>query len=165
MIAKDDLRRMVIIRQFTDEMLDKMIPFVERLPFEDREAVFRQGDSAELFYMLIKGKVLLEQRLSDKMTVSMDAIKPGYSFGWSAMLRGDLDPYSQYTSDAICVEPCEVFAIKGEQFHDLLEADHSMGYTMTKSLNRVIKQRLVHRTEQFVRIIKKHPDMENLISG
>ena len=101
MIAKDDLRRMVIIRQFTDEMLDKMIPFVERLPFEDREAVFRQGDSAELFYMLIKGKVLLEQRLSDKMTVSMDAIKPGYSFGWSAMLRGDLRRVTFAHIDAI----------------------------------------------------------------
>ncbi len=165
MISKDELRRMVIIREFTDTMLEKMIPLVERLQFDERQPVFRQGDSAERFYLLIKGKVLLEQRLSDKMTVSMDAIKPGYSFGWSSIVRGTLNPYSRYTSDAICVEPSEVFAIKGEDFHIILEEDHSMGYIINRNLNRVIKQRLVYRTEQFVRIIKKHPDMESLINS
>ena len=165
MISKDDLRRMVILREFTDDMLEKMIPLVERMQFDERQPVFRQGDSADLFYLLIKGKVLLEQRLSDKMTVSMDAIKPGYSFGWSAIVRGTLDPYSRYTSDAICVESSEVFGIKGENFIDMLEADHFMGYLINRNLNRVIKQRLVYRTEQFVRIIKRHPDMESLISG
>ena len=164
MISKDDLRRMVILREFTDEMLEKMIPLAQRLQFDERQPVFRQGDTADLFYLLIKGKVLIEQRLSDKMTVSMDAIKPGYSFGWSSIVRSALDPYSRYTSDAICVESSEVFAIPGEEFFDMLEADHSMGYLINRNLNRVIKQRLVHRTEQFVRIIKRHPDMESLIS-
>lgn len=165
MISKDDLRRMVILREFTDDMLEKMAPLVERMQFDERQLVFRQGDPADLFYLLIKGKVLLEQRLSDKMTVSMDAIKPGYSFGWSSIVRGTLDPYSRFTSDAICVEPSEVFALKGEDFHEMLEADHDMGYLINRNLNRVIKQRLVYRTEQFIRIIKRHPDMESLIGG
>jgi len=165
MISKDELHRMVILREFTDEMLERIIPLAERLIFDEREAVFRQGDSADLFYLLLKGKVLLEQRLSDKMTVSMDAIKPGYSFGWSSIVRGVLDPYSRYTSDAICVEPSEVIAVKAEELHDMLEADHTMGFVINRNLNRVIKQRLVYRTEQFVRIIKRHPDMESLITG
>jgi hypothetical protein len=33
-----------------------------------------------------------------------------------------------------------------------------------RRLNRVIKQRLVHRTEQFLRIIRQHPDMGRLMS-
>jgi CRP/FNR family cyclic AMP-dependent transcriptional regulator len=164
MITRDELRKMVIMNSLSDEMLEKVLPIVERKRYDQGEAVFRGGDTAEHFYLLKSGKILLEQRLSDKMTVSIDAIKPGYSFGWSSMLAGGLEPYSEYTSDAICVEPSEVFAISGEELQDLMETDHHMGYRLTQRLNRVIKQRLVHRTEQFIRLIKKHPDIHNLIS-
>ena len=164
MINKEELRKMVILGQLSDAMLEKLFPLVERKHYEEREYIFREGDTAESFFLLKRGKILLEQRLSDKMTVSIDSIKPGYSFGWSAMLGGGLEPYSRYTSDAICAESCEVFLISGEEFQDLLENDHTMGYLLTRRLNRVIKQRLVHRTEQFIRLIKKHPDIHTLIT-
>jgi len=164
MITRDELRKMVIMNSLSDEMLEKILPIVERKRYDQGEAVFRGGDTAEHFFLLKSGKILLEQRLSDKMTVSIDAVKPGYSFGWSSMLAGGLEPYSAYTSDAICVEPSEVFSINGEELQDLMEADHHMGYRLTQRLNRVIKQRLVHRTEQFIRLIKKHPDIHNLIT-
>lgn len=148
----------------SDEMLEKILPIVERKRFDEGQAVFRGGDTAEFFYLLKSGKILLEQRLGDRMTVSIDSIKPGYSFGWSSLLTGELEPYSEYTSDAICVEPSEVFAINGEGLQRLMEEDYRMGFMLTRRLNRVIKQRLVHRTEQFVRLIKKHPDINNLIA-
>ena len=164
MILKDELRRMVILNVLSDEMLEKILPIVERKRFDEGQAVFRGGDTAEFFYLLKSGKILLEQRLGDRMTVSIDSIKPGYSFGWSSLLTGELEPYSEYTSDAICVEPSEVFAINGEGLQRLMEEDYRMGFMLTRRLNRVIKQRLVHRTEQFVRLIKKHPDINNLIA-
>lgn len=164
MINKEELRKMVILGQLSDAMLEKLLPLVQRKHYEEREYIFREGDTAERFYMLKRGKILLEQRLSDKMTVSIDSIKPGYSFGWSAMLGGGLEPYSRYTSDAISAEPCEIFFVAGEEFQELLENDHTMGYLLTRRLNRVIKQRLVHRTDQFIRLIKKHPDIHNLIA-
>jgi CRP/FNR family transcriptional regulator, cyclic AMP receptor protein len=163
MISKDELRKMVILGQLSDAMLEKLLPLAERKHYEEREYIFREGDAAERFFLLKRGKILLEQRLSDKMTVSIDAIKPGYSFGWSALLQGGLEPYSRYTSDAISAEACEIFIIGGEDIRDLLESDHAMGYLLSIRLNRVIKQRLVHRTEQFLRIIKKHPDIDELI--
>ncbi len=164
MITTEELRKIVILGRLNEPMLEKVAPLIERRHFEEGEAIFREGDTAEHFFMLRSGKVLLEARLTDKMTVSIDSIKPGYSFGWSAMLSQELGPYSTYTSDAICAETCEVFAANGDQFQDMLEADHDMGYILTKRLNVVVKQRLVHRTEQFIRLIKRHPDIHNLIN-
>ena len=163
MITKDELRRIVALSVLSDAMLEKIVPLAERLNFGERERIFKEGYAAETFFMLLRGKVLLEQRISEHVTVSMDAIKPGYSFGWSAMLGGGIEPYSAYTSDAFCVEASEVLALPGEEFQELLESDHTMGYLIGRRLIRVIKQRLVYRTEQFVRIIKKHPDIEGLI--
>ena len=163
MISKDELRRIVILGYLTDSMLEKLIPIVERAHVDERQYVFRQGDSAEKFYMLSHGKVLLEQRISEKMTVSIESVRPGYSFGWSGMMTGGIEPYSRYTSDAISTEASELFVLKGEDLNNLLDSDHHMGYLICQRLTRVIARRLRHRTEQFVRIIKQHPDIDNLI--
>ena len=163
MITKDELRKIVILGYLTDSMMEKLIPLVERIHLNEQDYLFRQGDLAEKFFMLNRGKVLLEQRLSDKMTVSIESIRPGYSIGWSSMMTGGLQPYSRYTSDAISTEPCELFAISGEDLNNLLDADHDMGYMISRRLIRVISRRLRHRTEQFIRIIKQHPDIENLV--
>ncbi len=165
MITNNDLRQMVIFGRLTDAMLDRLLPMIEVQRFNEGDHIFKEGDTAETFFLLKSGKVLLEQRLSDKMTVSIDAIKPGYSFGWSAMLGGGIELYSRYTSDAICVEPCTVYMIIGDDIREQMQNDHTMGYFLTRRLNQVIKQRLMHRTEQFVRIIKQHPDIDNLING
>ena len=163
MITKDELRRIVILGYLNDSMLEKLIPIVERAHVDERQYVFRQGDSAEKFYMLSRGKVLLEQRISQKMTVSIESVRPGYSFGWSGMMTGGIEPYSRYTSDAISTEASELFVLKGEDLNNLLDQDHHMGYLIGQRLTRVIAGRLRHRTEQFVRIIKQHPDIDNLI--
>lgn len=163
MITKDELRRIVILGYLTDSMLEKLIPIVERRHVDDQEIIFRQGDSAEKFYMLGHGKILLEHRISDKMTVSIESVRPGYSFGWSGLMVGGIEPYSRYTSDAIAAEPSELFVLKGDDLNNLLEADEHMGYLIYQRLTRVIARRLRHRTEQFVRIIKQHPDIDNLI--
>jgi len=163
MITKDELRRIVILGYLTDSMLEKLIPIVERAHVDERQYVFRQADSAEKFYMLSHGKVLLEQRISQKMTVSIESVRPGYSFGWSGMMTGGIEPYSRYTSDAISTEASELFVLKGEDLNNLLDQDHHMGYLIGQRLTRVIARRLRHRTEQFVRIIKQHPDIDNLI--
>lgn len=163
MITKEELRRIVILGYLTDSMLEKLIPLVERVHLNEQDYLFRQGDLAENFFMLNRGKVLLEQRISDKMTVSIESIRPGYSIGWSGMMSGGLEPYSRYTSDAICTEPSELFAISGEELNNVLDEDHDMGYMLCRRLIRVISRRLRHRTEQFVRIIKQHPDIENLV--
>ena len=163
MIARDELRRIVILGYLTDSMLDKLISIVERAHFDEGEYIFRQHDSAEKFYMLSRGKVLLEQRISDKMTGSIESVRPGYSFGWSGMMTGGIEPYSRYTSDAIATEASELFILKGEDLNNLLDQDDRMGHLIFQRLTRVIARRLRHRTEQFVRIIKQHPDIDNLI--
>ena len=78
--------------------------------FDEREVIIREGEKGTRFYLLKRGKVLLEKRISDKLSFSAGSVKPGYSFGWSAMLEE-----GNYTLDAIAAEPCEIYSIKGEK--------------------------------------------------
>ncbi|MBT3386484.1 MAG: cyclic nucleotide-binding domain-containing protein [Desulfobacula sp.] len=158
MITVQDLKQFVMLGYLSDEMLKSLIPITEMLRFDENEIIFQQREKADRLFLLKMGKVLLEQRITDKMTVSMSSIKPGFSFGWSAMLENDL-----YSTDAICAEPCEVFSFRGSKIKKLMEQDHSLGFIISQRLLYVIKKRYDARTEQFVKTIKLHPDISNLL--
>lgn len=158
MVSRGDLKQAIVFGYLSDDMLDKLIPITDKLKFKEQEIIFREGDTGDQFYILKRGKVLLEKNISDKVSISSGAIKPGYSFGWSAMLGGQ-----NYTLDAICAEQCEVFSFKGENIRKLLDEDHSMGYLMMQGFLKVVNRRLNTQTEQFMRVVTKLPDIGELI--
>ena len=158
MIDVQDLKQFVMLEYLSDEMLKKLVPITETLLFDHNEKIFRQGEEANRFFLLKKGKVLLELRVTDNITVSMSSVKPGFSFGWSAMLEESL-----YTTDAICAEPCEVFSFRESKLKKIMEEDHSLGYIFSQRLLYVLKKRYDIRAEQFVKTIKYHPDISNLL--
>ena len=158
MIAREELKQIIMLRYLTDEMLDKLIPITELLYFDKRELIFRQGEKSRHFYMLKEGKVILEQKITDKIAVSLSAIKPGHSFGWSAMLDGE-----EYNIDAVCAEPCKVFSFQDEKIKALFEKDHSLGFIMSQRLLHIIKKRYDIRTEQFIKTLRHHPEISSLL--
>ena len=158
MIAREDLKQIVMMGYLTDEMLDKVISITDLQHFDKREFIFRQGENAQRFYMLKEGKVILEQKITDKIAVSVSAIKTGYSFGLSAMLNGEV-----YNLDAVCAEPCKVFSFREDKIKALFEEDHSLGYIMSQRLLHVMKKRYDIRTEQFLKTLRHHPEISSLL--
>ena len=158
MITREDLKQIIMLGHLTDEMLDKLIPITGLQHFDKREFIFRQGDKARYFYMLKEGKVILEQEITDKIAVSVSAIKPGYSFGLSAMLDGEV-----YNLDAVCADPCKVFTFQDEKIKAIFEEDHSLGYIMSQQLLHIMKKRYDIRTEQFIKTLRHHPEISSLL--
>jgi CRP-like cAMP-binding protein len=156
-VTIEDLKEIVIMTHLEEDMLTRLCSVVDRLSFHDQEVIFRQGDVADRFYMVKRGKVLLEQNMSDLVTVSVGSIKPGYSFGWSTMIEEGV-----YTTDAVCTEPCEIFSIRGSQLRNMCAEDPRMGYILVKRLLIILKKRYENRTDQFLKVIQHHPDMKGL---
>ncbi len=156
----EDLKSIVLLKQLSTEMLEKILPYIELTFFKKADTIFHEGNAPKDFYMLKSGKILLEKRISSKITVSLGAVKPGYSFGWSSILSKE-----PFTTEAVCSEACEIFTIKGDQVIELLNSDHSMAFSITQSLTRVLKDRLDRMAEQFLRSIREHPDIKSLLEG
>jgi CRP-like cAMP-binding protein len=157
MITKDGLRSIRIMENLTDEMLDLLIPCIDLRQYEARDVIFREGDRSEYFYMIKSGKVLLEKRISSKITVSIASIKPGLSFGWSALLSDPL------RLDAVCSESSTIYTLDAKESMKLTEDNPKMGYLIYRNLIRIVQRRLDLRTEQFVRMISRHPDIQPLL--
>lgn len=160
MVSIDELRKIFLLQNLTDKMLEKMVPQTRLLQFGEREIIFEEGMKAENFYMLKKGKVLLEVEVSKRLTISLGSIKSGYSFGWSALLSGP-----SHTSHAVCTEPSDVFAIPGEKLRDILEGTPLMGYRVMAFAATILKNRLERRTSQLLKVIANHPDMQKLLDS
>jgi CRP-like cAMP-binding protein len=158
MIPREELKRIVMLGYLTGEMLDKLVPITDLLLLDEGDYVFRQGDKADRFYMVRRGKVVLEQRISDTVTVMAASIKPGFSFGWSSMLEEQ-----NYTTDAVCTERTELFSFLAGKFKEVMDRDHSMGYVVHQGLLRILKKRYDARTDQFIRVLTNHPDLKRLL--
>lgn len=158
MIAVEDLKQFVMLGYLTDEMLESLVPITEMLLYDKDEKIFSQGDKAERFFLLKKGIVLLEQRITDTLTISLSSIKPGFSFGWSTMID-----HAPYSTDAICAEPCEVYSFRESKIKKAMQENHSLGFILSQRLLHVLKKRFDARTDQFVKTIKLHPEISKLI--
>ncbi len=157
MIPIEELRKIIILEKLSDEMLEKIVPTINFLKLREQEIIFDEGDGARYFYMLQRGKVLLEKRISNHITVSLGAIKPGFSFGWSSIFS---EPYS---FKALCAETSEILMINGDSILKLMKEDHSMGFHMMRSLTRVMKNRMERIQDQFLRAIREHPDFSAVL--
>lgn len=157
MVTRSDVKNIVIFSHLTDDMIEKLLPEVELLRFSEGEIIFRRGDSADTFYSLKRGKILLEQRVSEKVTISVGTVKPGYSFGWSALL-GD----ETFSVDTVCGEPCEVITIKAQRLFEMIDEDFEMGYRLMHRLLHMVRRRLDGRTELLMKVITDHPDIQQL---
>jgi len=159
MLSYDDVRDIIILSYLTDEMLDKVIPHLDILNYEEEDIIFEEGDSADRMFFLKRGKILLEKRISGEISFAIGAVKPGFSFGWSAVMGEEMP----YTGMTVCAEPCQVYSIRAEKIRNLLNNDHEMAFHFHQRLLWVIKNRLDHRTSQFVTVLRNHPDIESLI--
>lgn len=157
MITKTELKKDEFLRALTDEMLEKFIPLTEEWTIESGEIIFNEGDPADNFYMVKKGKVLLEQKISKNIIATVGTVDPGESFGLSVLLD---EP--RRLMSAICNETATIYSIHKDSLLDLMEADPSMGYLIMKQAARVLNTRLILRTEQFLRSMHTHPDIHEL---
>lgn len=158
MVSIEDLRGVALFEGLTDPMLEQLVPMVKAEFYGERQMVYEAGSAADRFYSLKRGKVLLEAELAPEFIISVGAIKPGYSFGWSALL-----PSASHTSYAVCTELSEILAFPGSEFMALLDHDHTMGYLCMQKATRILENRLERRTAQFLKVIAKHPEIGLLL--
>ena len=158
MVSMDDVKAIYLLEELADNLQEKICPMSEIRQYKEREVIYEEGDRAENFYMLKRGKILLEVEVAKQIIISLGSIKSGYSFGWSALIPG-----STHTSYAVCSEPCEVLIIPGDKFLALLKEDNSSGYRFMNEVMKILKNRLDRRTGQFLKVMTKHPDIQRLL--
>lgn len=112
-------------------------------------SLFRQGDKAGNFYILVKGNVRLS--IGDVGHVVHTVDHAGGAFGWSSLL--DLEVYS---ASAECRMPTEVLKFDVEKLRKVFETYPASAHIFFKRLASIIGNRLL----QSYKTIAKGPQAE-----
>jgi CRP-like cAMP-binding protein len=108
-----------------------------RIQYNAGEVIFRQGDPANRFYLIQRGKVAVETWLRDRGTITIQTLVGGDVLGWSWLFP----PY-YWQFGARAVEATDAIFIYGTPLREECESDHELGYELMKRVSAVMFERL-----------------------
>jgi CRP/FNR family cyclic AMP-dependent transcriptional regulator len=99
--------------------------------------LFREGDPATSFYLLLQGKVMLEAFTEKQATIPIETIEAGEVLGWSWLFP----PYRWHFSARV-IEPVQAIALDAACLRAKCEEDQTFGYDLVKQIANLLMQRL-----------------------
>jgi len=157
MISSDDLKMFKIFDRLNNKALSEIAKILKPVEISEHTTIFREGENSEHLYFLISGKVLLEQKLTSSVTITVDTLKPGEIFGTASIMD-----IPTYTINAVTSENSNIFVVDSHKFINLMEKDNSIGYKILKELCIQTKKQLTERTALLSKSISSHPDFDSL---
>ncbi len=107
--------------------------------YEAGDVLFREGDPAESFYLLRRGRVMLSTHVPARGDIAIETIEPGDVLGWSWLH----EPH-RWHFDAVASEDCGVVVFDGVCLRGKCDADHELGYALLNRFAQVMIDRLQH---------------------
>ena len=109
------------------------------------DTLFRQGEPANQFYLILSGKVSLEAHEPGGGTVPVQTLGPGELLGWSWLF-----PPFVWNFQARAVERTAVVALSGGHLLSSAEQDHEFGFELMKRVAQVVIKRLQTARKQLL---------------
>lgn len=124
-------------RDLDERYLNLLVGCAANVRFEAGEFLFREGNEANLFYLVRKGVVAVEVYAGAAGQINVTTIGEGEVLGWSWLFP----PY-RWKFDARAMESTRAIALDGKCLRTKCEADHDLGYELLKRFAYMVEQRL-----------------------
>jgi CRP-like cAMP-binding protein len=136
-----------------ERLIELLADSILEMHFKPGAWIYQQGESANRFYLILEGKVLIESEVRDRGVLPIRTLGPGDDLGWAWLFP----PYYMHFS-ACAVEPTRTIFIYGTRLREKCDANHELGYQLMKRVAEVVVRNL-NATQQ--RLLE-HIDPSNL---
>jgi CRP-like cAMP-binding protein len=128
-----------ILKGLNKAFVARMMEIGIKSTYSPGTILFRQGDPASQFFILVKGRIRLSMggNRSSVYTVNHG----GEAFGWSALVGGQA-----YTAAAACIDASMVFAFDRDQVQMIMDGDPLNAAKFYKNLARTLGNRFTMMT-------------------
>jgi len=133
------LREHDFLKELSAEQARFLVSCARNVRFAAGEFLLREGMEARMFYLLRRGRIALEIDVPGRGPVQMESLGAGDVLGLSWFIP----PYREHL-DARALESVVALAFEGQCLRDKLEADHDLGY----ALSRRLFEQAYHRLER-----------------
>jgi CRP-like cAMP-binding protein len=126
-----------IFRDMPPEALELVSGCATNVRFADGEVLFREGDEANVFYVIRHGRVALETFVPARGPVAIETVDPGEVVGWSWLFP----PYRwHFDAKALGLVRATVFG--AACLREKCEQDPAFGYDLMSRFTQVLIERL-----------------------
>jgi CRP/FNR family transcriptional regulator, cyclic AMP receptor protein len=108
-----------------------------RTQFDAGQVIFREGESANRFYLIEEGEVVLEAAGTGDQQVVIETVGNGELLGWSWLFP----PYAWHFT-ARATKPTTAIFFYGTVLREFCEKDHTLGFELFKRMSEVMTRRL-----------------------
>lgn len=115
--------------------------------FRSNDLIFHQGDVANRFYLIEKGRVALEIERPGHGAILVQTLGAGDTLGWSWLF-----PPHVWRFSARALEPTRAIFFYGTWLRDQCEQDPGLGEELMKRMAQVVVERLQATQLQLVEI-------------
>jgi CRP-like cAMP-binding protein len=121
------------------EHLDLIAGCARNVGFDEGSLLFREGDRADTFFLVRRGRVALELHTPQTGGLLIETLEPGDVVGWSWLFA----PY-RWHFDARAVDAVRAVAFDGACLRGKCDDDKELGYELMQRFAQVIIDRLQH---------------------
>jgi CRP-like cAMP-binding protein len=127
------------LKGLSRQQLDLLFDNSMSVEFPAGKSIFREGQLANRFYLILEGEVALESAAKEKVGDPdlIQTIGAGDVLGWSWLFP----PYCWHF-DARAVKPTKAIFIYATRVRELCENDHDLGYELMRRMAEVVIERL-----------------------
>lgn len=121
----------------SDEFIQRLAGHASERDVENGELLFRSGEPARNFFMLIDGEVSIEIPAVTGPTLQVQRLRPIRVLGWSWLL-----PPFKWSFNARAETDSKVLEFDGEAVLKDCESDPAFGYEVIKRFSALMAERL-----------------------
>lgn len=148
----DDWKSHPFLEGFTGEQLAALAECAMPIHFETGQVIFREGEMANRFYLVLGGRVILEAGLPERSPATVDYVVAGDVLGWSWMFP----PYV-WNFTACALEPVRAIFFYGTWLRERRADEPAFGYELMRRTAGVAIRRLQAARRQLIRLtVPKH---------
>lgn len=136
-------------QDFNPSQLRLLAASALEMRFARGEPLFQEGKSANRFYLILEGAVVLESELPEHEVIPIQTLGPGDDLGWSWLFA----PYVLH-SNARAVQPTRTIFFYGPRLRAQCDADHDFGYLLMRRIAEAVIQRLQATQQRLMEAIR-----------
>ncbi len=138
--------------------LKRIVRCATAVEFGAGKHIFQQGEKAENFYLLTKGRIAVGLDSPEKGTLLVETLNAGDVLGWSWLV-----PPHKWRFNAMATAATYAIVINGESLRVLCEEDHELGFEIMKRFLGVIAARLEMANLQLLDLYTLRKDPKEMV--
>jgi CRP-like cAMP-binding protein len=146
------LERHHVFELLREEQVDALSDASVTVSLKAGEEVYRKGDDARDFYIVLRGQVALRLPGRGGVSILIDEVTEGALFGTCVSLT-----LHHYMCSAQCTKDSELLRIRADALKDLLDDDPRMGYAIQSHVAKVYFERYMETMKKLQAIVMNIP--------